>query len=522
MKKNLSLFIMITIVLIIAGCSTNSTNTQSDSGASDDPTDASAAENTLRIAMGTDILGFDIHNHQTTTTEAVHINMFDYLVWNKGDYFNPHLAESFDLIDDVTWQFKLREDVYFHNGDKLTAEDVKFTLERVARDESLRSNNDYKQIKEVIVLDEYNFQIITHEPSPVLLNRISRQASGILPKKYIEENGWDYFLEHPVGTGPYQFVEWKKDEQIVLEVFDDYFLGKKSDWDKVVFRVIPEDSTRVAELLTDGVDIADNVPPVDWDRVNKNENTAIVTGPTNRTMLIFLRSTEGYPTSDVRVRQAIDYAIDNQALVDYIIGGGGTPSLTRVNPGNFGAHEELYGKYNYDPERAKQLLAEAGYGDGVKITLHSPSGRYLQDRETMEMVAGMLSEVGIEVEMQFMEWGNFVELRNAGKHKDGYLIGLGASLFDAAQALEYYSWSRSEGLIDWYNEEVNSLMDEADKTLDRAVREDNYKRVQEIAAEEVPIIVLFQVDAFYGANNRVSFTPRLDEAIWVPDITLNP
>src|SRR5699024_6606528 len=153
----------------------------------------------------------------------------------------------------------------FHNGDELTAEDVKFTLERVAHDESLREHFQYEQIDEVEVVDDYHFKIHTIDPDPILLNRLSRIGAGILPKDYIDENGWEHFLENPIGTGPFTFVDWSRDSEIVYEVYDDYFDGAVEDWNKLVFRVVPEDSTRVAELLTGGVDIALNVPNHEWD-----------------------------------------------------------------------------------------------------------------------------------------------------------------------------------------------------------------------------------------------------------------
>ena len=195
--------------------------------------------------------------------------------------------------------------------------------------------------------------------------------------------------------------------------------------------------------------------------------------------------------------------------------------MTRVNPGNFGADEDLFGQFNYDPERSRELLADAGYADGFEMVIHAPSGRYLRDRETLEIVSAMLAEVGIRVEMEFMEWGAFVDLRSAENHKDGYLIGLGSSLFDAAQSLEYYGTARTDSINDYYNEEVEELLELAAVNMDPESREQQYHRIQEIAAEEVPIITLFQVDSFYGVNDRINFEPRLDEMIWIPSITKN-
>lgn len=138
---------------------------------------------------------------------------------------------------------KLKEGVKFHNGDTLTSEDVKFTLERVATDDTLKEYPNYKQIKEVQVVDDLTFKIITHKPEPSLLHRLSRLGSGMLPKKYIDEKGWDHFLNNPVGTGPFKFKEWVRDDKIVLTVFEDYYEGKVEEWDEVIFRVIPENST---------------------------------------------------------------------------------------------------------------------------------------------------------------------------------------------------------------------------------------------------------------------------------------
>ncbi|MFC4409541.1 ABC transporter substrate-binding protein [Chungangia koreensis] len=525
-NKRLLFTFLVVLSLFIAACSdsgqgTTEPSTGGDKGKDEGTVKVEAEENlTLTIAMGTDMLTFDPHNHQTTATEAIHINMYNYLVKNENGTIVPDLAKEWKLVDDHTWEFKLRDDVKFHNGDPFTAADVKYSLERVATDSSLREHPNYKQIESVEIIDDYTVHIKTFEVDPVLLNRVARLGSGMLPSKYIEENGFDYFLENPIGTGPFKFVEWKKDDRVVLERNDDYFNGVNTEWEQVVFRAIPENSTRVAELLTGGVDIATEVPPTDWERIKNNDGTDVVTGPVNRTMMLFLRVTEGYPTSDVKVRQAIDYAIDDQALVDHILGGGGKPTLTRMNPGNFGINEDLFGKYNYDLEKAKSLLKEAGYEKGVEITLHSPNGRYFQDKATVEMIAGMLAQAGITAKLEFMEWGAFVDLRKAEEHKDAYFIALGASLFDAAQALDYYHSERADSINDYKNDEVDKLLDAANVNLNAEEREQQYKRVQEIVAEEVPIVPLFQVYSFYGVNDRLEFEPRVDEMFIIENIKL--
>ena len=515
MKKwvGLASSVFLTVGLLAACSGEEGSTTKTETKTEDD--------RTLTIAMGTDMVTFDVHNHVNTSTEAIHVNMFNYLFKrdNATGEILPDLAEGYEQIDDKTWEIKLKEGVTFHNGEALDSEDVKFSLERVALDSTLLDHINYNSIKEVQVIDDLTFRIITNEPDPALLNRISRIASSILPSEYIEEEGMDYFLEHPIGTGPFKFSEWIRDDRVVLDVYDDYFAGKNEEWDEVVFRVIPENSTRVSELLTGGVELATNMPPSEWDRIEENDGTHLSQGTSNRTMMIFLRSTEGYPTADPKVREALDLAIDNKAITDNLLNGAGTPTITRVAPGNFGFAEDLYDTYNYDVEKAKKLLAEAGYPDGFEMTFHSPKGRYLQDAEIAEMVAGMWSAIGVKANVEFLEWSSFVELRNSGKNKDAYLLALGNSMFDAANALDWYNYERFKGQIDYHNEEVESLLAAAAQNMNPEERAQQYIEAQHLLAEDTAHIVLHQESINVGVSDAIDYTPTMDEIIYVDTIT---
>jgi peptide/nickel transport system substrate-binding protein len=522
----LSLLILSISALVLVGCSSSTTsegtdgNESSEGNETTEPTAPAEENRTLTIAMGTDMVTFDIHDHNNTSTEAVHTNMFNYLFKRDASQeIQPDLVESYELIDDTTWEFKLKEGVTFHNGDPLTSEDVKFTLERVAKDSGLREHPNYKQILEVKVLDELNFQILTDGPQPTMINRLARLGSGMLPKKYIEENGWEHFLKQPIGTGPFQFVEWVRDDRVVFEPYDNYFEGKHEEWDKLVFRVIPESSTRVGELLTGGVDIATNMPPNEWERINSNEGTTAISAESNRVLMLVVRQTEGTVTADPRVREAIDLAINKEALTEFVLGGAGIPTRTRVTPGNVGANPDLFNTSVYDVERAKELLTEAGYPDGLDLTFTSPHGRYLQDREVSEMIVGMLAEVGIRANLEFVEWSSFVEMRNSKTNKELYLIGFGNSLFDADLAVDMYRSGRAEGETDYKNEEVDELIAAARVNMNEDERVKQYHRIQEIVAEERPHIHLYQEKSNYGVSDRLDFTPRKDEMLFVPDIT---
>lgn len=507
------LIIGVLSIFIITGCSNDKEEVESDPPLNED-------DDTLVVAIPADMASQDIHNHNSTLTESIHVNMYDYLVQKNADgEIEPHLIEEYENIDDHTWEFVLKEGVTFHNGDELTAEDVKFTLERVAHDESLREHFQYEQIDEVEVVDDYHFKIHTVDPDPILLNRLSRIGSGILPKDYIDENGWDHFLENPIGSGPFEFVDWSRDSEIVYEPYEDYFDGAVEDWNKLVFRVVPEDSTRVAELLTGGVDIALNVPNHEWDRIDDNDGTKMESTTSQRVTMYMLRLQDEYATSDRRVREAIDLAIDNEVLTEKVLGGGGVPVRTRVTPGNMGANEDLYDTFNYDPERSKELLEEAGYADGLEITLHGPNGRYTKDRDVQEMVSGMLAEVGITVNVDLMEWSKFVELRDSFNYEEGFFIAYGNSQFDASLPLDSMRTDYSKEMQGYQNDKYEELLDKAEVNMDLEERAEQYKEAQEIIAEDLPYVYLYAEMVNYGTNDALDFTPRADEMIFAKDIT---
>ena len=515
MKKSLW-GLMLSLAVVLAGCSGGE---ESGGAEGEEPVEQSDSK-TLVIANGTDVVSFDIHDHNTTSTEAVHVNMFNYLLTNDGEEgFKPDLAESWENVDDKTWSFKLKEGVKFHNGEDLTADDVKYTLERIAKDDTLLEHGNYNQIQEVKVLGDYEFEIITKNPEPALLNRLSRLGSGILPKDYIETEGWEVFLEQPVGTGPYKFKEWKKDDRLTLEANTEYF-GEAPKWEEVVFRSIPEDSTRVSELLTGGVDVAVNIPPTDVERINNTDGVKAVQSPTQRVMMFTLRTDEGSVTGDPKVREAIDLAIDKQAIVDSLLEGAGTVTRTRVTPGNVGANEDLYGKSLYDPEKAKQLMEEAGHADGFELALSAPNGRYLKDKETVELVTAMLSEVGITVNLELMEWSAFNQKYQEKGFGEMFYIGYGNSIFDASLALDRLTTEEAAGESDYNNPEVNDLLLAAEQNMDADERAQQYQKAQELIAEDRPQIYMFQLDAITGINERLNFEPRLNEMFYVDSITL--
>lgn len=478
---------------------------------------AGAQGRELVIAQGIDIPGFDVHDHNTTAVEAVHINLFDYLVFkNAAGEMEPALATSWERLDELSMRFTLRQGVLWHDGAPFTAEDVKFTLERVAFDPSLREHGQYRQIREVEIVGPHEIIVHTHNPEPVLLSRLSRIGSAILPKHHIEVVGWDGFNQAPVGTGPFRFVQWIRDDRLILEAFDDHWRGRPV-WDRLIHRRIPEDSTRVAELLTGGVHIATNIPPQDAERVRAASNATLAPWPTPRVML-FIMNTQGEGTADVRVRRAIEAAIDSELLIEALFDGLGTPVRGRVTPGITAAPLEYYNTQLYDPELAVALLAEAGYGPGeLAIHIQGPAGRYPQDTAMVELTAVMLEQVGIRVTIEVLEWSAYLSriwLSENVQHMA--LIGLGNSLGDAALA---YTSAMCEGpyavMHRWCDEAFDALHREALQELDEGRRAELYREIYRTIADEHVYIHLFQLENLAGVASSIDWTPRADEYLWM-------
>ncbi len=478
----------------------------------------SAAQSEIVIAQGIDVPGFDPHGHHTTAVEAVLVNIFDYLIFRDADgNLEPALATAWEPIAEDAWRFTLREGVTWHDGEPFTADDVKFTLERVATDSGLQPYDSYRQIREVEVLGPHELVIHTHGADPLLVNRISRLSSGIAPQHYVEDVGWEAFATAPIGTGPYRFVEWRRDDRIVLEAFDDHWRGRPA-FDRVVHRTIPEDSTRIAELISGGVHIGTNVPPQDRDRVVASGAAEVVLQPTTRIMMLIFNTHEEALTGDPRIREAIELAIDNRLLVDAVMDGLGVPTRARVSPGIGGSPLELWDDYTYDPERAIELIREAGYEPGdITIKVEGPAGRYPLDSELAEVIALMLNEIGVNTEIEVLEWSAYQSrIWNADNITHFVLMGLANSMFDnwfSMRAIQCEGAYRNR--VHWCNERFDELMAAAETEVDLERRTEMLTEATYIVLEERPWSTLFQSQVLVGIADGVQWQPRQDELLWM-------
>lgn len=529
MKKLRSSLALLMAVVMLAGllaaCGSNpapassapAASTGTDAPASSTPASTPADDadsRTLTIATNADIQSTDPQMLNSGPTTAVLQNVYSNLVkQDDAGELVLDLATSYELLDDqVTWEFKLREDAVFHDGTPVTAEDVAFSINRVVNDETGSDYSNFAPVKEAVVVDEHTVQIISEEPYPIMLNLLAKGGASILPKAYFESVGVDGFVAKPIGSGPYMLTEYVKDDHVTLVPFKDYYAEQNPDWDEVIFRVVPESSTRVGELIAGNVDMINLVIPTEWDRVNGNDGTSVVNGPSTRVYQLALKCDRG-PTQDLRVRQAIDLAIDDKTIVDQILKGAGTPMLTRIPSGITGCNEDLVGQYNYDPEKAKELLAEAGYPDGFEMKIQAPTGRYLMDTEISQAIVAMLSQVGITVDLQLMESSAYSNVFTAHDADDGFMTCFGLGFFDASYGMIGYFGGNTEGESNYDNPDYEAKFAIAESNMNLEERAEQFAELQQIIADDVPYAIICQIDNSYGVRDGITMTPRLDD-VW--------
>jgi peptide/nickel transport system substrate-binding protein len=457
------------------------------------------------------------------------MNIFDCLVWRNRETaeFEPWLAESYENINDTTWRMKLREGVKFHNGEDFNADAVTWTYERILADNTMITYNQWTFIQEINVLSPTEVEFVTTAPEPAFLSKISGTGCGIQAPQHgqeLVESGAEYT---PVGTGPFQFVEWVKDDHITLAANEAYWQGAPAI-KSLTFQAIPEVSTRVANLLTGDVDLVVSVPVQDWERVNSNEGTSVEQFLTTQVMLLAMRTgpSEPFPewegpTSNPLIRQAIGYAIDRQTLVD-ITGGMGIPVLSRITPPTLGWDERFINQTGeYNPDRARELLAEAGY-NGEEIVFQT-STSWLNQREVSEAIAAMLQEVGLNINLQIYDVTTFREQVYFPYQNEGlYLDALGNSFFDPWIAVLSERSDRRErsGWSGPAADEADALIRDAAVDMNPETRREKYIQLQELFLEEGPTVFLYQMYDTVGKNERLNWSPPLDGFLWFGNATL--
>jgi len=502
----------------------------------------SAMARDLVVALKTEPTSMDPQYHALTPNIQLSQTLFESLVVSDENLaIKPGLAESWKA-DGNTWTFKLRPNVKFSDGSPFTAEDVLFTYDRVPKvPNSPSSFKIYLQhIVKVEALDPMTVRITTDEPYPLLPNNLvgvpimsAKAASGSAPegKTTTELNGGNGL----VGTGPYKFASWKRGAEIVFERNDHYWGGKPA-WDKVIYRPISNPAARVAALLSGDVDLVEDPPTDDLERLRKDSKLTVTTKPSNRVIYVALdqngETTPGIPDTagknpllDKRVRQALSLAIDRQALVDRIMGGVATPAAQLLPPPMFGTSKNLVKAEKADAAKAKQLLADAGYPNGFSITLGTPNGRYINDSKVAQTLASMWSRIGVKTSVDAVAPAVFFKNRDSYAYS-AYLAGWGTSTGEMSNTLNslLVTPDKDKGVgttnrSRYSNPEVDKLVADSATTMDDAQRAALLAKASEVAMADYAMLPIHYEHSVWAMKKDVKFAGRADQQTMVQSIT---
>jgi peptide/nickel transport system substrate-binding protein len=474
------------------------------------------------IAQGVSPTTLDPHMHDGTPTHNVLLNVYDTLLFRDQDLrLMPWLAESWRMVNPTTWEFKLRAGVKFHNGEEFDANAVKWSLDRL-RDPKLNSVQAvyFRLVTSVDVLDRSTVRIVTRRPFPTLPNQLALRGAIMAPKHFAGKDT-AFVSRAPVGTGAYRVVRWDRDEQVVLEA-NDHWWGGPPTIKRLIFRSIPEDSVREAALRAGEIDLAVNMPPHLLPAIQADPRLYVSTAPSARTIFIPLYShrfdsahrplgpIQG-PTGDRRVRQAILAAVYPEDIIRTVLYGHAVRTASILTSAHFGFDPALKPP-EHSVARARELLAEAGYPNGVELTLNSPNGRYLKDKEVAEAVAGQLAKAGIRTSVrtfEFGRYGNLVFIHGAGPM---FLIGWGNPTWDADASL-FPTLRSGSPFSNYFNPEFDRLIDEAQISMAAARRRELYARAQRLLLEDAALIPLYQQTDLYGVNRRLRFQASPSEQL---------
>lgn len=483
--KNLFLVLLITmmVVLMVTGCSKkDGTNTVSENN---------TGVVSVRIGQASDVLSFDPHkiNDANTNTGLRHIysTLIKLTTDNK---FVGDLAETWTNLDERTIEFKLRPNVKFHNGNILTAEDVKFSIER--QKESSAAQHMVKDIESVEVIDDLTIRMNLFEPSAPLFANLTLANSGIISKDHFEklEAAGKSLDDDPNGTGPYKFKSFKSGDQTVLEKFDDYF-GEKAKNDQLIFKIIPDGSARTIALETGAIDILAEVNFVDVEKIIENSKLSLIDYASTQFEHVLINN-QKEPFNDVKVRKAINHAIKRDDIIKVSANGQAIAADSYISKGAMGYSANI-SKYDYDLEEAKKLLAEAGYPNGFDTSILVFND---QRNRTAQILQASFGEIGINLKIEMVEKGAFYDKTNAGNY-DLAILGWFADA-DPSEIFDGMWHSQSLGETGnrqrYLNPEVDKLLEDASKEMNMEKRLVIYENIQKIITNDAGLVPVYYLN----------------------------
>ncbi|MCW3475943.1 ABC transporter substrate-binding protein [Limobrevibacterium gyesilva] len=500
-----------------------------------------AAAQTLTMASSAPITSVDPHYHTFTPNASLDAHLFDSLL-DMDAQSRPvaALAESWKLVDERTWELKLRQGVKFHNGAAFTAEDVAYTLDRVPRvPNSPGSFAIYtKPIVGVEIVDPHTIRLRTAGIYPLVPIDLTQVA--IIPHGLGKDPATEDFNsgKNAIGTGPFRFVSYKPGDRVEMDRFDGYW-GKKPYWQHVSFRIIPNDGARTAALLSGDIGFIEAVPTTDAARLRTDKRVHLAETVSLRIIFLTLDQSRDGPTpfitgpngekldrnplKDHRVREALSIAINRPAIVERVMEGAAIPAGQFLPPGSYSYAPDLPPPA-YDAARAKKLLAEAGFPNGFRITLHGPNDRYVNDAKIIQSIGQMWTRIGVQTSVEGITWSNYIARANKQEFS-AYLLGWGSSSGEASNPLRSlvatFDAAKGRGAVNrgrYSNPQLDALIDKAVTTADDAAREKVLQQATKLAMDDVAFIPLHNQKNIWGMRSDLTYIARADEQSRAQDV----
>lgn len=478
--------------------------------------DTMSQEKTLIIGAGSEPLDLLPSSQSQPTMDRVY-NVYEPLVWLDEDAKAvPRLATKWEAIDgNKKWRFYLRKNVVFHDGTPFTAEDVAFTLDFTNNPQNKLGRRGKIKGYAYKIIDDYTIDVFREDGKtvdPVLPPTWC--PVHILSKETVTKMAPGEFPRNPIGTGPFQFVEWKQGEQITLKAFDKYW-GGKPKIDKIIYKSIPEMATRVVALKTGDVDIIPDVPPEEIKGLEADPNVRVVKKSSLYVMQLSLRCDVPPFKDNINLRKAVAHAIDVEAICKNIFGGNAIPVGSVNPPAAYGFNANLK-PYKYDPALAKDYLGKSGY-KGEEIAIQSSTGRYLKDIEFNTAVEAYLKAIGMNVKLRMYDWPTWINLENTRKVDPIRQLGWAARTGDGAENI--FNTTHSVSPYSWYGEKgipgVDEALDTAGTNFDQKVRKEMIEKAQELLYNYYGNALCYVPIKVYGIRKNVKWVPRADETMCV-------
>ncbi|MEM6739556.1 MAG: ABC transporter substrate-binding protein [Pseudomonadota bacterium] len=471
---------------------------------------AAALADAITIVLGAEPTTLDPHAADDGSEKAVNDNVFETLMVRdaEGNLGLGLAIEEPKQIDPMTWEFKIPPELTFHNGEPLDAAAIAFSVERMI-DPELNSEqlSYFSTFAGAEVIDETTVHILTSGPDPILPARM--YYFMIVPP---EASTADDFAEAPIGSGPYRFVSWDRGNEIVLEANPDW-RGEAPDVSEVTYRFIEESGTRMAALMAGEVDLITNLLPEFTGQVPQSASMRGLEHPT------VILNTNGGITADKRVRQALNLAVDKEALASALFEGQAQVEQGQLLGATYFGFNEDISAYPYDPDRAMELLEEAGVAGG-DITLVGTAGRWLKDREVVEVVAGFWSAVGLNVDVQIFEFDEYLQrLFDKENRADAIFVVSGNELLDADRSFSAYYAPSGFGSSNSFDQ-LEDWIVEARTETDIDARQALYEEAVAFGHEEAILTFLLNINNIWGMSERLSWQPRVDGKMFVSTMTV--